>query len=66
MTKIRSRRANSMAWGQKSEEKCLFQVSMAKGGVYGRTDGRTSGNSALCPTGHWPFGAAAQKEGRIF
>ena len=28
----------------------------------GRTDGRTSGNSPLCPTGHWPFGAAAQKE----
>ena len=21
----------------------------------------TSGNSPLCPTGHWPFGAAAQK-----
>ena len=25
----------------------------------GRTDGRTSENSPLCPTGHWPFGAAA-------
>ena len=28
----------------------------------GWTDGRTSGNSPLCPTGHRPFGAAAQKE----
>ena len=27
----------------------------------GRTYGRTSGNSPLCPTGHRPFGAAAQK-----
>ena len=26
-----------------------------------RTDVRTSGNSPLCPTGHRPFGAAAQK-----
>ena len=26
-----------------------------------RTDGRMSGNSPLCPTGHRPFGAAAQK-----
>ena len=25
-------------------------------------DGWTSGNSPLCPTGHRPFGAAAQKE----
>ena len=25
-------------------------------------DVRTSGNSPLCPTGHRPFGAAAQKE----
>ena len=31
------------------------------GGTYGRTDVRTSGNSPLCPTGHRPFGAAAQK-----
>ena len=35
------------------------------GGTYGRTDewtdGRTYGNSPLCPTGHRPFGAAAQK-----
>ena len=48
---------------------------MAKGGGQkdGRTDGRTDGrmdglkdgrttkNSPLCPTGHRPFGAAAQK-----
>ena len=27
----------------------------------GRTEGRTYGNSPLCPTGHQPFGAAAQK-----
>ena len=27
----------------------------------GWKDGRTSGNSSLCPTGHCPFGAAAQK-----
>ena len=27
----------------------------------GRMEGRTSGNSPLCPTGHQPFGAAAQK-----
>ena len=26
-----------------------------------RTDGRTYGNSPLCPTGHRPFGVAAQK-----
>jgi len=31
----------------------------------GRTYGRTYGNSPLCPTGHRPFGAAAQK-GRNF
>ena len=35
------------------------------GRTYGRTDVRTyvrtSGNSPLCPTGHRPFGAAAQK-----
>ena len=31
------------------------------GGTDGWTYGRTSGNSPLCPTGHWPFGAAAQK-----
>ena len=31
-------------------------------GTYGWTDVRTSGNSILCPTGHRPFGAAAQKE----
>ena len=30
-----------------------------------RTDVRTSGNSPLCPTGHRPFGAAAQKQGWI-
>ena len=30
----------------------------------GRTEGRTSGNSPLCPTGHRPFGAAAQKGGK--
>ena len=30
----------------------------------GPTDGRTYGNSPLCPTGHRPFGAAAQK-GRL-
>ena len=29
----------------------------------GHTDGRTCGNSPLCPTGHRPFGAAAQKGG---
>ena len=34
----------------------------------GRRDGRTYGNSPLCPRGHRPFGAAAQKgekEGEI-
>ena len=31
------------------------------GGGDGRKDGRTYGNSPVCPTGHWPFGAAAQK-----
>ena len=30
-----------------------------------RTDVRTSGNSPLCPTGHRPFGAAAQKVSKI-
>ena len=37
----------------------------AQGGMDGHTDvrtyGRTYGNSPLCPTGHRPFGAAAQK-----
>ena len=33
------------------------------GGGDVRTDVRTSGNSPLCPTGHQPFGAAAQKVG---
>ena len=31
----------------------------------GRTYGRTSGNSPLCPTGHRPFGAAAQKASKM-
>ena len=38
---------------------------MAKGGGHteGHTDVQMSGNSSLCPTGHRPFGAAAQKGG---
>ena len=32
------------------------------GGTEGRMEGRMSGNSHLCSTGHQPFGAAAQKE----
>ena len=36
------------------------------GGTDGRTHGRTDGRTdvwkfPLCSTGHWPFGAAAQK-----
>ena len=31
------------------------------GRTEGWTEGRTYGNSPLCPTGHRPFGAAAQK-----
>ena len=31
----------------------------------GRTEGRTSRNSPLCPTGHRPFGAAAQKVSKM-
>ena len=31
------------------------------GGTYRWKDVTTYGNSPLCPTGHWPFGAAAQK-----
>ena len=27
----------------------------------GRMEGWMYGNSSLCPTGYWPFGAAAQK-----
>ena len=38
---------------------------MAHWGGDGRTEGRTSGNSPLCPTGHRPFGAAAQK-GKVY
>ena len=30
----------------------------------GHTDGGTTGNSPLCLTESWPFGAAAQKEER--
>ena len=29
--------------------------------TYVRMDGWMYGNSPLCPTGHWPFGAATQK-----
>ena len=39
----------------------LFDLCVTDGRMDGRTDGRMSGNSPLCPTGHWPFGAAAQK-----
>ena len=35
--------------------------SFGGGGMDGWTDGRSSGNLPLCPTGHRPFGAAAQK-----
>ena len=35
--------------------------SLGGGRTYGRTDVRRSGNSPLCPTGHRPFEAAAQK-----
>ena len=35
-------------------------MANGKGGDV-RKDGQTSGNSPLCPTGHRPFGAAAQK-----
>ena len=42
---------------------------MAKGGTEGQKDGRKDGrmsrNSLLCPIGHRPFGAAAQK-GRMY
>ena len=34
---------------------------MAKGGMEGQKDGQMSQNSSLCPTGNWPFWAAAQK-----
>ena len=38
-----------------------FGGGQTYGRTDGHTDGRTSGNSPLCPTGHRPFGAAAQK-----
>ena len=38
-------------------------VNRGGGRTDGRTEGWTYGNSPLCPTGHWPFGAAAQKVG---
>ena len=50
--------------GQKTGLRVLVWVlngPRGGGGTEGRTEGRTSGNSPLCPTGHRPFGAAAQK-----
>ena len=51
--------------GQKTGLRVLVWVLHGRWGGDGRTDGRTygrtSGNSPLCPTGHRPFGAAAQK-----
>ena len=50
--------------GQKTGLRVLvWGVDGPRGGGWkdGRTEGRTSGNSPLCPTGHRPFGAAAQK-----
>ena len=38
-----------------------LSLETLRGGAYIRTDGWMSGNSPLCPTGHRPFGAAAQK-----
>ena len=39
----------------------FVRLEKLPGGTDGRTDVRTYGNSPLCPTGHRPFGAAAQK-----
>ena len=41
-----------------------LRIESSGGGTDVRTYGRTYGNSPLCPTGHRPFGAAAQK-GRV-
>ena len=58
---------------QLEHEKCLeimfrsnahIEPSLVRtdGRTDGRTYGRTYGNSPLCPTGHRPFGVAAQKQ----
>ena len=71
--KLRSERAfQPILMAQRAKirpERAKLRPPMAKGGTDGRTDGRmdgrtegrTSRNSPLCPTGHRPFGAAAQK-----
>ena len=52
--------------GQKTGLRVLVWVLDSTGGTNAQMDGWkdrwTSGNSLLCPTGHRPFGAAAQKE----
>ena len=67
---MRPGRASSRAWRAKIRPGRAHEgAGMANRGgdvrkdgrTEGRTEGRTSGNSPLCPTGHRPFGAAAQK-----
>ena len=59
-----SERANLRAQRAKIRpETADLRLRWPKGGGRkdGKTEGRTSRNSPLCPTGQWPFGAAAQK-----
>ena len=39
----------------------IFNGNLRLNKLWGGMDVRTYGNSPLCPTGHQPFGAAAQK-----
>ena len=63
---MRSGRANLRAQRAKIRpERAKLRPRGGDGRTDGRTEGWTSRNSPLCPTGHWPFGAAAQKREEI-
>ena len=59
-------RAYFRAWRAKIKpESADLEPQWPSGEMDGWTEGRTSGNSPLCPTGHRPIGAAAQKGGEV-
>ena len=60
--KLRPGRASLTAWRAKIRPgRASIRPRWSMGD--GWTEGWMSGNSPLCPTGHWPFGATAQKGG---
>ena len=70
-----SRPSNNLKWMEARLVKLLIRARVVRGGdklvIQGRpalsdqaklwSESRASENSVLCPTGHRPFGAAAQK-----